>query len=209
MSRYRVWTFITYPESLPTNFKEIIEEEITVPIVISPLHDKDFADTLLKEKGQGWSGSPYKKPHYHNMILFGNVKTFKQLADKKEGILKKLGVSMVQQVHSTQAMIRYFVHADQNQKAKYRKEDIQTFNGADIDSLFEKNDKEICNILKEMIEIINDNDIVEYSSFVNLCLLPEYFTDYFPLVVGKYQYFVMNYIKSKRFEGRIAVDKFK
>lgn len=190
MSRARVWTFISYPDSLPNNYLEYIEEELLVPFVMSPIHDKDIAD-----EGKGYNGTPYKKPHYHNMVMFTNVKSYKQVKE----MMQPLGVSHVAQVHSTQSMIRYFVHADHKKKAQYQKEDIKAFNGADIDNLFEKNDQEINGILKKMIDVINDNDISEYSQFINLCLTDEFFTDFFPLASGKYQFFILNYIKSKRF----------
>lgn len=194
MSRARVWTFITYPDSLPTNFLSFIEDDLLVPFVMSPIHDQDLAD-----EGKGWNGTRYKKPHYHNMVMFTNVKSYKQVVD----MVRPLGAGHVSQVHSTQAMVRYFIHADHKQKAQYRKEDIKTFNGADLDNLFEKNDQEINGILKKMIELINDNDIDEYSQFINLCLTEEYFNDFFPLASGKYQFFILNYIKSKRFSQSI------
>lgn len=198
MSRARVWTFITYPESLPDNFKEIIEGETNpqhdislVPFVMSPCHDKDLAD-----QGKGWNGTPFKKPHYHNMVMFSQVKSYKQVL----AMVKPLGASHVSQVHSTQAMVRYFIHADHKEKAQYQKSEIKTFNGADLDNLFEKNDKEINGILKNLINLIDDNDITEYHRLVTLCMTDEYFDTYFPLVSGKYQFFVLNFIKSKRFD---------
>lgn len=197
MSRARVWTFITYPESLPTEFLQILEGDTdpphdigNVPFVMSPIHDKDIA-----EEGKGWNGTIYKKPHYHNMVMFSNVKSYKQVVD----MVKVLGAGHVAQVHSTQAMVRYFIHADQKQKTQYKKEDIKTFNGADLDNLFEKNDKEIYGIVADIVRLIDDNDIKEYSHFIKICMMDEYYTDFFPLAVGKYQFFILNYIKSKRF----------
>jgi hypothetical protein len=196
--RARVWTFITYPESLPENFKEIIEGETDpqhdialVPFLISPCHDKDIA-----ENGKGWNGTEFKKPHYHNMIMFSQVKSYKQVLQ----MVKPLGASHVSQVHSTQAMIRYFIHADHKEKAQYKREDIRTFNGADVDHIFEFNDKEINGIVRNLITIIEDHNITEYHVLVKLCMTAEYFETYFPLISGKYQFFVLNFIKSKRFD---------
>lgn len=198
MSRARVWTFITYPDSMPSNFKEIIEGDTDpqhdislIPFVMSPLHDKDLAD-----EGKGHNGTPYKKPHFHNMIMFSQVKSFNQV----KGMVEVLGAGHVSQVHSTQAMVRYFIHADHKKKAQYKRDDINAFNGADLDNLFEKNDREINGILKKIIETINDNDITEYNQLVNLCLTQEYFDEWFPLVSGKYQYFLSTYLKSKHFQ---------
>jgi hypothetical protein len=200
VNRARIWTFITYPESIPANFQEIIEGETTpqhdialVPFIISPCHDKDLA-----EEGKGWNGTPYKKPHYHNMLIFSQVKSYKQVM----GMVKCLGASHVSQVHSTQAMIRYFIHADHAQKTQYKKSDIRGFNGADIDDIFEKNDREINGILKEIITMIDDNGLTEFHQLVSICVRPDYFDNYFPLISGKYQFFVLNYIKSKNFSSR-------
>lgn len=185
MSRARVWTFITYPESMPENWKEIIEERLLVPFVMSPLHDKD-----LKEDGT------FKKAHYHNMVMFSNVKSYKQVGE----LVSCLGGTVaVSQVHSTQAMIRYFVHADQKQKAQYNKKDIQSFNGADIDNLFEKNDKEIYGMLSDILEFIEDNTITEFIDLLNHCR-KESLTDWFPLVSGKYSYLLTQAVNSKRFK---------
>lgn len=185
MNRARVWTFITYPESLPENYQEIIEEKLTVPFVMSPIHDKDVNK----------DGEP-KKAHYHNMVMFTNVKSYNQVVND---IASFLGAGHCDQVHSTQAMIRYFIHADQKDKAQYQKEDIKCFNGADLDSLFEKNDKEIYSNLNEMLQLIDDNQIGEFSEFVNY-VRQEKLTEWFPLVCGQYSYFLMSYIKSIRFK---------
>lgn len=196
--RARVWTFITYPESMPENLQAIIEGETTpqhdialVPLFISPCHDKDIA-----EDGKGYNGTTYKKPHYHCMVMFSQVKSYKQV----QAMVKPLGASHVSQVHSTQAMIRYFIHADHKDKAQYKREDIRAFNGADIDHIFEQNDREINGIVRTLINIIEDHDITEYHVLVKLCMTEEYFDTYFPLISGKYQFFVLNFIKSKRFD---------
>ncbi|HDT7711324.1 TPA: replication protein, partial [Enterococcus faecium] len=38
--RTRNWTFVVYPESAPENWREFLDE-LHVPWVESPLHDKD------------------------------------------------------------------------------------------------------------------------------------------------------------------------
>ena len=194
--RARVWTFITYPEAMPENFKEILEGETTpqhdialVPLFISPCHDKDLA-----EAGKGWNDTLFKKPHYHNMVMFSQVKSYKQVL----AMVKTLGANHVSQVHSTQAMIRYFVHADHKDKAQYHRDDIRAFNGADIDNVFAQNDREINGVVRTLINLIDDNNITEYHVLVKLCMTDEYFDTYFALISGKYQFFVLNFIKSKR-----------
>lgn len=186
MSRARVWTFITYPESLPENYEEVIQERLTIPFVMSPIHDKD-----KKKDGDG-----FKKAHYHNMVMFTNVKSYKQVTE----LVACLGASHADQVHSTQAMIRYFIHADQADKAQYSKDDIRCFNGADVETLFEKNDKEIYANLNDMLQVIDDNQIIEYSDFV-FYVRQNMYSEWFPLVVGQYSFFIRNYITSLRFKN--------
>ena len=54
----RNWAFVCYPESMPKNWLEILQETGS-PIAISPLHDKD-KDPDEKEK----------KAHYHVIICW-------------------------------------------------------------------------------------------------------------------------------------------
>lgn len=49
----RNWAFLVYPESLPSNWEDIITET-GLPMAFSPLHDKD-----VNPNGEE------KKPHYH------------------------------------------------------------------------------------------------------------------------------------------------
>lgn len=185
MSRARVWTFITYPESMPDDWENQIEESC-IPWVTSPLHDMDLVDIKNPDEG-------YKKPHFHHMILFSQVKSYKQV---QEIVSFLNGPTAVGQVHSVSAMIRYFVHADHKKKAQYPKADIKEFNGADIENLWIKNDKEIFNKLNHLLSLIRDNDIDEFCSFVDYVRKNE--ADDFYLVVQN-QYFISNYIKSIRF----------
>lgn len=192
MSRARVWTFITYPESLPKDYQTIIEEELTVPFVQSPLHDKDLLEGSTPEKNPF---HPYKKPHYHNMLMFTNVKANKQVCD----MVKKLGGTVATQVHSTQAMVRYFVHADQKNKAQYEKSEIKTYNGADLDNLFEKNDKEIYQIISDIIDFIEENTITELIDLMNYAR-KEMMSEWFPILTGKQSFIITKIVDSNRFK---------
>ena len=65
----RAWAFVMYPESMPTNFYELLEQT-GLPFAISPLHDKDLDPT----------GEP-KKPHYHVMCYYENTTTKKNVKE--------------------------------------------------------------------------------------------------------------------------------
>lgn len=192
MNRARVWTFITYPESMPENWEEIIEDEITVNMVVSPVHDRDILKDSNPEKNKY---HPYKKPHYHNMISFSQVKSYSQVIE----VVKKLGASHVQQVHSTHSMIRYFIHADQKNKAQYKKEDIKAFNGADVDRMFTINDKERYQMIADILDFIDDNELTEYSDLLNYARKSEFDT-WFPLLCDSANIVIHNYITSLRYK---------
>lgn len=174
---------------MPDDWEELIQERLIVPFVMSPLHDKDEA-----QEGKGWNGTPFKKPHYHNMVMFTNVKSYKQVSD----LVSCLGGTVaVSQVHSTQSMIRYFVHADHKKKAQYDKADIRAYNGADIDNLFEKNDKEIYKLLSDIIDFIEDNSITELIDLSNYAR-KEMLSEWFPLITGKYCFYISKVLDSNR-----------
>lgn len=186
-TRARVWTFISYPESMDSNWIEQIEETC-IPWVISPIHDKDYKDVKDKKKG-------FKKPHYHHMIMFSQVKSYKQVQE----IISFLNCPpKVDQVHSVGSMVRYFIHADHKKKTQYDPKNIQALNGADLNNLWQKNDSEIFKKIDYLLSIISDNEIQEFSEFIDY--VRKYQHEDFFLVLQN-QYFINNYIKSIRFRN--------
>lgn len=191
--RARVWTFISYPESMPTNWKDLIDES-HVEWIVSPLHDRDLINTEKPEEG-------FKKAHYHHMIMFGKVvKSFNQVKEiiaflnvgtpESEGGIKK-----VDQVHSSSAMVRYFVHKDQPKKAQYLESDIENFNGADWESCWVKNDKEVVENMNTVLSIISENGLIEFKEFIDW--IRKFEPDLFLNAMNN-QYFYSNYIRSYR-----------
>ena len=64
----RTWAFVIYPDSLPSNWEEIILNT-GLPMAISPLHDKDINPDGTE-----------KKPHYHVIIYYENATLLKVVA---------------------------------------------------------------------------------------------------------------------------------
>ena len=60
----RNWAFVAYPESMPTNWLEILQET-GAPIAISPLHDKDLN-----------ADEHEKKAHYHVICCWDGPVSF-------------------------------------------------------------------------------------------------------------------------------------
>lgn len=64
--RTRNWTLIFYPEDLPDDWKERVDE-LCVKWIESPLHDRD----------ENPDGTP-KKAHIHTLFMFETVKNSEQ-----------------------------------------------------------------------------------------------------------------------------------
>ena len=92
-TKNRHWTFIVYPDSVVSNWIEILIET-GLPFAISPLHDKDLnAD-----------GTP-KKPHYHVVITYDGPTTYKSVY---ENICQLIGSTIPKRVLSLRGIYRYF-----------------------------------------------------------------------------------------------------
>ena len=77
--------------------------------------------------------------------------------------------------------VRYFIHADDPDKAPYKRSDIQIIGNVDIDQYFQITQSDRYAIVKEMIEFVRDNEITEF--FILMDYATEHrFEDWFPLL---------------------------
>lgn len=143
--RTRNFASVVYPESAPENWQDILGEQF-VPSFISPLHDKDINPT-----GEA------KKPHYHVLIMFDNVKTTeqaKELFDKISGV----GCESVQ---SLRGYSRYLCHLDNPEKFQYNIDDVKSLCGADyVGTIGLAIDK--LKALDEMMEFCDKYNVVSF-----------------------------------------------
>lgn len=144
----RNWTFIVYPDSAPKDWKRIIDN-LYVPWVCSPLHDKD-----INEDGTE------KKPHYHVVLSFDGKKSYKQIMD-----INNLcsGLQKVEVVGSMRRMIRYLAHMDNAEKYQYKPEDIENHGLNDFRKYIMASDEQIEAVMREISQFIQEYNITEYS----------------------------------------------
>lgn len=120
--RTRNYTALVYPDCVntPENWIDVLTDT-HIPIIISPLHDKD-----LNPDGTT------KKPHYHVMLCFEGPKT----ADQARAVFDTVGAVVPPgaffAVQSLRGMARYFCHMDNPEKAQYNTEDVKALGGADF-----------------------------------------------------------------------------
>lgn len=176
----RNWAFVVYPESLPTDWLDKLRLKGTTAAV-SPLHDRDINPT-----------GEVKKPHYHVILSFGSPTTYnnvKSFADEFNGTIPIPLESVV-------GYYRYLTHKDNPEKAQYSEEEIKLFNGFDPVELM--TDSEITNLLKQILNIIRLNNIIEFDDLVDYLDSHDLHDNL--VALQKHPYFISLYLKSKRFK---------
>lgn len=181
MEKERYWTFIVYPESLPEDWKEILQQT-GLQIAISPLHNKD-----LNADGE------IKKPHYHILLFFNGPTTYSRV----EKITKMVNGTIPKRVISAIGMIRYLTHKDNPDKAQYDERDITTINGLDIDDVQGMTMSMELELKKGIIQLCRVKKITEYASLINY-LIKEDMRDMFKIASNNTMFF-NSYLKSMKF----------
>lgn len=183
--RTRNWTFILYPESAPSDWRNRLVET-RIEAVISPLHDKDINET-----------GEIKKAHYHVLLLYPTVKSYKQVKE----LTNEFNAPAPQKARSTKGVVRYMLHEDNPEKYQYEKSELDAINGADIATLLKPTASDRYALIGEMMEFVSENDIVELKELIDYSL-QERFEDWFPLLCDNSAYIVGEYIKSNRHRAR-------
>lgn len=179
--RTRNWTFIVYPESAPENWREMIDE-LHVPWVESPLHDKDVnADGELK------------KSHWHVLIFYSGKKSFSQVKE----LTSSINASHPQKCVNAKGMIRYFAHIDNPEKYRYSKNDIIAHAGADISKYLTNTGGEKLKLLAEIQDWIDENNCIEFEYLARYARNERY-DDWYDIIVNQSTLFLNTYIRSKR-----------
>ncbi len=147
MEKERYWTFIMYPQSMPKDWKEYLQET-GLKIAISPLHNRDKN-----------ADETQKKEHYHVLLCFSGPTTYNRV----EKITKYLNGTIPKRVMSVIGIIRYFTHKDNPEKEQYNEEDIISINGLDIKDYDGLTQTRIQYLKKEIVRYVRENHIYDYS----------------------------------------------
>ena len=149
--RYRNFATVFYPDSCAFDQMKDFLTEIHVPVLISPLHDKDYNPT----------GEP-KKPHWHVMIMFEGKKS----KDQIKKVLEGSGAVGLEIVNSSRSYARYLCHLDNPEKTRYSEDEVTCLNGADFYDIIgtPTNKLKACH---EMIDWCNENYVLSYDLLVD------------------------------------------
>lgn len=185
-TRTRVWTFVIYPDSVPKNWRDILDD-FHVQWAESPLHDKDLTAT----------GEP-KKPHIHVVIAFPQVKSYEQV----KAITDALNAPIPQRTHDLHALVRYFAHIDNPEKAQYSVSDILGHGGLDVGECLRPSGSERYSLIQDMIRYIKSNQITEYQDLMDYAI--QFEPEWFKLLCDSASYVVDRYIKSQRLRSSVC-----
>ncbi len=181
LGRARSYATVVYPESAPNNW-QVILADIRVPCFISPLHDMD-----VNPDGE------IKKPHFHVLIMYDNVKEITQAQE----LFDKIGGVGCEKVVSLRGYARYLCHLDNPEKYQYNTEDVVAYGGADyMSTIGLSTDK--YKAIGEMIDYCAANNIYSYSMLLEWCRANRF--DWFRVLCDNGTFVIKEYLKSKTWE---------
>ena len=178
--RSNKWAFLIYQESAPENYLDVLEE-MHIPFVLSPWHDKD----VNKETGE------FKKAHKHGVLFFESLKSYTQVS---ELLTEKLHTpSHVEVVMSPKGMYDYFIHAENPDKTLYNIDEIESGCGFELEQFLITNNNE--QFLSTVIDIIEEHNFTEFNNLVRYARVEN--PSLLNLIIDK-TYFFAKYLDSRR-----------
>ena len=178
--RSNKWAFLLYQESAPKNYLDILEE-MHIPFVLSPWHDKD----VNKETGE------FKKAHKHGVLFFESLKSYTQVS---ELLTERLNTpSHVEVVMSPKGMYDYFIHAENPEKTLYNMDEIESGCGFDLNQFLVSNNND--QFLSTVIDIIEEHNFTEFNNLVRYARVEN--PSLLNLIIDK-TYFFAKYLDSRR-----------
>ena len=182
-NRFRNWTFILYPESMIKDCFSYLEK-LNVPIIVSPLHDKDINE----------DGSP-KKPHYHVGLFFEGKQSYQSVQE----IANYCNGTMVERVRSVKGLVRYMGHLDNPDKHRYDLNDCICYGGFDYTEVMKPTKSETLVYISQMQEYIQRTGITEFSDLMDIAKEKAFDTWYYCLCF-QCANVMEKYLKSYRFK---------
>ena len=178
--RSNKWAFLIYQESAPENYLDVLEE-MHIPFVLSPWHDKD----INKETGE------FKKAHKHGVLFFESLKSYTQVS---ELLTEKLHTpSHVEIVMSPKGMYDYFIHAENPDKTLYNMDEIESGCGFELEQFLITNNND--QFLSTVIDIIEEHNFTEFNNLVRYARVEN--PSLLNLIIDK-TYFFAKYLDSRR-----------
>lgn len=146
----RYFTFLVWPESAPPDWRDRLKRSHGA-YAISPLHEPDEEQS---------------KPHYHVVYRHPNTVS---LNGAKAAIPSDVpGNGYIEPVRQPGNMQRYLIHLDDPEKQQFPEgiNAIDILGGFPLDLSRELSKAEKNEIRNELLALIRDNGVIEYSTFI-------------------------------------------
>ena len=183
--RVRNWLAVVYPDSLPENWRDILDET-SVPWCESPLHDKDIDG----------DGNP-KKPHIHLVFKFGGKKSFNQVKE----LLEPLNCPIPKECNDIEGAVRYMAHLDTPHKHPYPPSGIVGHNGFDPALYIKATVSMRYELIDQMLDFIAQYNVTEFMDFMVYAKYKKRDT-WYPLLCDSSAFIIKESIKSNRHRVR-------
>lgn len=199
-TRGRNFNFIVYPDDLPDNWMELLDES-RIRWIEGPLHDKDVFTAEDEQKNPEHKAGELKKAHKHCMAMFESVKNVNQVTEFFKGVFGEsdtgsiVGCLTPVLTADRSGSVRYMAHLDNPSKAQYDISDIVGHNGADPQEIIRFSLTETLAKMIEMEKFIEDNQILYLSSFA--ARIRESHPDWYQILVTKNTYYFSCFIRSR------------
>lgn len=138
----RVFTFIVYPESAPSEYENMLYNE-QFNVAISPLHEPD---------------AEYTKPHKHVVVSFSGPKDIIEL---NEYLRNKYNSTYIFKVADTRKMIRYLIHQDNPEKQQNFKDKLIA--NYDVRQYLSNE-----TYIQDIVNMIDANDLHNFSDLIKI-----------------------------------------
>ena len=183
--RFRNWSFIMYPESMPDDYLYQLEL-LQVPVAISPLHDQDINELDDEQK----------KPHYHVILCFEGKKSYEQVREISVDIFHG---TVPKKVNSLKGATRYLTHMDNPEKHRYPESQVKVLYGFDYDSQVDISNSRRYELIGEMLDFIVYNDVRYYCDLLEFAKQNR--EDWFHTLMDHSTYCIVTFIndRSKKF----------
>lgn len=175
----RYWAAILYPESLPSNWEDYLQNSGLS--CCYALHNKDINPDNTE-----------KKEHIHLILCYDGPTTYKSV----KSFLEPLNCTIPQPLEQVRGYYRYLTHKDNPEKYQYDDSIIKCLNGFNPSDYNELTKSQINSIKFELIQFIIDNEIVEYSDLIEVLYSSDNYN--WCLVATQHTLFFNQYLTSRR-----------
>lgn len=165
-TRHKVWMFIFYEGDAEEGWREEAEE-MGLPFLVSPLHDRDAWTAADERKNPKHIEGELKVAHRHGLAEYPNPVSYEQVKED----FAFLHTHSIKYVKSRSAMALYLTHRSAPEKTQYDAGDVLEFGGANyLDWCAEVTD--VHRTMREMRVWLRENVAIhhwEFSDFVDWC----------------------------------------